>query len=39
LKSYFDSIIVRDLRAVNPEIAEAFASYIILKLFFFDYRE
>ncbi|MFP3190486.1 MAG: ATP-binding protein [Thermoproteota archaeon] len=29
LKSYFDSIIVRDLRTVNPEIAEAFASYII----------
>jgi len=29
LKSYFDSIIVRDLQTVNPEIAEAFASYII----------
>jgi hypothetical protein len=29
LKSYFDSIIVRDLKIVNPEIAEAFASYII----------
>jgi predicted AAA+ superfamily ATPase len=29
LRSYFDSIIVRDLKIVNPEIAEAFASYII----------